>query len=186
MITYNDLYESLRKERYSEQLQKLPKNFISDVGDYFAEKKQITQKQDDMFSDSIMKSKKQFENAVAIFRELILRRKKKLLNLAFVAAETGISKRDFENMLSFEKELFEKIMASIENADKKLNENINGKKEVKPKHKLIVFNENVDEFLGLDGEKLGPFQKGQLANLPEEISKILIEDKKASYADEND
>ena len=26
MITYNDIYEASRKERYSEQLQKLPKN----------------------------------------------------------------------------------------------------------------------------------------------------------------
>ena len=62
-----------------------------------------------MFSDMIIKTKKQLENAVSIFKELLLRRRKKLLTLVFVAAETGISKRDFENMLAVEKECFEEI-----------------------------------------------------------------------------
>ena len=30
MISYNDIYEILRKEKYSEVLQQLPKNFIED------------------------------------------------------------------------------------------------------------------------------------------------------------
>jgi hypothetical protein len=33
----------------------------------------------------------------------MLRRKKKILELAFVAAETGFSKRDFENMIGLKK-----------------------------------------------------------------------------------
>ena len=31
MITYNDIYEALRKERYSEQLQNLGKNFVKAI-----------------------------------------------------------------------------------------------------------------------------------------------------------
>ena len=34
MITYNELYDALRKERYSEQLQPIPKRFIKEVSDY--------------------------------------------------------------------------------------------------------------------------------------------------------
>jgi len=34
MITYNDIYEALRRERYSEQLQGLGKNFVQDVASY--------------------------------------------------------------------------------------------------------------------------------------------------------
>ena len=129
MITYNDLYEFLRKERYSEQLQIFPKNFLEDVASYFEEKKQIASKEGDMFSDAILKTKKQFENALGIFRELMLRRRKKLLNLAFVAAETGITKRDFENMLEFEREMFEKIVNGIENAEKSISGLLSGKKQ---------------------------------------------------------
>ena len=51
MITYNDLYELLRKEKYSEQLQLLPKNFIKDVAAYFSEKKNYADKGEDLFSD---------------------------------------------------------------------------------------------------------------------------------------
>ena len=40
MITYKDIYEAARKERYSEQLQKIPKSFIRDVSKYFKEKKE--------------------------------------------------------------------------------------------------------------------------------------------------
>ena len=95
MITYNDIYESLRKEKYSENLQPLGKKFISEVADYLQEKKELADKKEDMFSEAIIKTKKQLENAISIFKELMMRRKKKLLNLAFIARETGISKKDF-------------------------------------------------------------------------------------------
>jgi len=90
MITYNDLYEALRKERYNDQLQALNKSFISDVAEYFRDKKKIASKEQDLFSDSVLKTQKQFENAIGIFKELLLRRKRKILNLAFVAGNWDI------------------------------------------------------------------------------------------------
>lgn len=185
MLTYNDIYEALRKERYSEQLQQLGKNFVQEVTAYLKEKKTISEKSEDMFSEAISKTKKQFENAISMFKELMLRRKKKLLNLAFVAAETGISKRDYENMLNFEKETFDKIMKSMEEGDKNLIKLLNGQEqEEKKKNKLITFLQDTDEFLGLDGEKLGPFKKGDISNLPVEIANILIVDNKAESVEE--
>lgn len=174
MITYNDIYEASRKERYSDQLQPLPKNFITEVSDYLKEKKEIASKDNDVFSDVIVKTKKQLENAITLFKELILRRKKKILNLVLIAAETGISKQDFDNMLAFEKLLFEDLMKAIDISEKKLGNLLNGEKDEK-KNELIVFKENVEEFMGLNGEKMGPFEKGQIANLPREIVKILVE-----------
>jgi len=183
MLTYNDLYEILRKEKYSEQLQLLDKNFVSEVAAYLAEKKQASEKKDDMFSDVVIKTKKQLENAISIFKELITRRKKKILNLGFIAEETGISKRDFENMLEFEKEMFDKIINSLKEADVKINDTMNGKGKEK-ENVLIVFKENVDEFLDLSGEMVGPFEKGELANLPKEIVKILQNAGKAELVEE--
>jgi DNA replication initiation complex subunit (GINS family) len=187
MITYNELYDVLRKERYSEQLQPIPKNFIKDVSAYLRDKKEIAEKKDDDFSDTIMKTKKQFENSIAIFKELILRRKKKILELAFVAAETGISKRDFENMLAIEKEAFEGIMKSLEKADKKVTEALKGfdeAEEEKKKNKMVVFVEDTEEFLDLEGNTIGPFRKGDVANISEEVANILIVGKKAEAIDE--
>ncbi len=185
MITYNELYDALRKERYSEQLQPIPKNFVKEVAAYLKDKKEIANKKSDDFSDTILKTKKQFENSIAIFKELMLRRKKKILELAFIAAETGISKRDFENMLAVEKETFDSIMKSLEKSDKKVGEILKGIDEEKPSNKMVVFIEDSEEFLDLTGTILGPFKKGDVANVSEEIANILIIDKKAEPIDED-
>jgi len=183
MLTYNDIFEALRKEKYSEQLQPLDKKFVLDVAEYLKEKKSISEKKEDMFSDATAQTKKQLENAVSIFRELLLRRKKKLLSLAFIARETGISKRDFENLLDFEKDMFDKIICSMEEADKMIAEILRGEKHVSS-CKLVSFKDKVEEFLGVGGEVTGPFDKGEIANLPEEIAKILVESGKAEMIEE--
>jgi DNA replication initiation complex subunit (GINS family) len=174
MITYNDIYEAARKERYSEQLQPIPKNFVLEVAKYLKDKKEIASKNSADFSDVIIKTKKQLENAITLFKELVIRRRKKILSLVLVATETGISKQDFENMLAIEKELFEELMSCMDISDKKLNGILNENPEqVEKVNELILFIDNVDEFLGLEGEKMGPYSKGDIANLPKEIAKIL-------------
>jgi len=177
MITYNDIYEAARKERYSDQLQPLPKNFVEDVSEYLRDKKEITLKEDASFSDIIIKTKKQLENAITLFKELMIRRRKKILNLVLIAAETGISKQDFENMLTLEKSLFEDLMKCVEISDKKLDQTLNGVSE-KSQNVLVTFKERVEGFVDLEGEKMGPYEVGQIVNLPKEIAKILIDDEK--------
>jgi DNA replication initiation complex subunit (GINS family) len=183
MITYNDIYEAARKERYSETLQPIPKNFIKEIAEYLKEKKEISQKEDDNFSDVILKTKKQLENAITLFKELMLRRRKKILNLVLIAAETGISKKDFENMLALEKELFEELMKCIDKIDIKLNEMLNGKTYTERKNTLVIFKENVKALVDLDGETIGPFEAGQIANIQKEIAQILIDDGKVEISE---
>ena len=185
MITYNDIYEAARKERYSDQLQPLSKNFILEVAAYLKEKKEITLKEDDGFSDVIIKTKKQLENAITLFKELMLRRRKKILNLVLIATETGISKQDFEDMLAFEKELFEDLMKCVDFSNKRVEEILNGKKQETQENELVVFKEEVSDFVGLEGEKMGPFKKGQIVNLSKQIVKILVDDGKVEIVGEN-
>jgi hypothetical protein len=184
MITYNDLYEALRKERYSDELQVLPKKFISEVAEYFNEKKSANEPKDDFFSDATIKSKKKLENAIGIFKELLLRRKKKILNLAFVASETGISKRDFENMLPFEKELFESTVKALEKTEQSLSEGMAGEK-IENNFLLVRFLDSVGTFLNVEGEEIGPFEKGEVANMDREIAEILEKDKKVEVLEED-
>ena len=179
MITFKEIYEISRKERFSEELQSIPKNFISEFSKYLKEKREISSKEDDLFSDVIIKTKKQIENAVILFKEIMLRRRKKILNLILIASETGIPKKEYENMFDFEKELFDKLMKNIEESNKKVNEILNGKKQEVKKNKMIFLKENVEEFLDFNGEKMGPFEKGQIINIPNQIADILIKDKKA-------
>ncbi|NCO11814.1 hypothetical protein CO038_02480 [Candidatus Pacearchaeota archaeon CG_4_9_14_0_2_um_filter_39_13] len=184
-MDYNELYEVLRKEKYSDQLQSLPKDFVEQAGEFFKEKREsFSVIEGDLFSDSALRNKKQFENSKAIFKELMLRRKKKILNLVFVAAETGIMKRDFGNMLGFEQELFEELVVAVESGDKKLRDLINGKKEEEIKHKLVVLKEDVGEMVDMNGQTVGPFKKGQLINLDSEVAGVLVQGEKADFIDE--
>lgn len=185
-MDYNELYEVLRKEKYSEQLQQLPKDFITQVGGYFKEKRESFDViEGDMFSDTALRSKKQFENSKAIFKELLLRRKKKILNLVFVAAETGIMKRDFTNMFAFEQELFEDLVSAVESGDKKLKDMMNGnKKKEGIKHKMIVLKDDVGEMVDMNGNVVGPFKKGQLINLDSGVAGVLVDGDKADFVDE--
>jgi DNA replication initiation complex subunit (GINS family) len=178
MITFNDIYEFSRKERNSEKLQKLPGNFIEEISEYFEEKKGISLKNGDSFSDVVVKTKKQLESAITFFRELMNRRRKKIFDLILISAETGSSKKDLDNMLDFEKKLFEELIVCVKSSDEKLNETLEKKRDIKKSEQKIIFKENVEEFVGLDGEKMGPFEKGQIANISKEIAKILIEDSK--------
>lgn len=181
MITYSDIYDAARRERNSERLQPIAKNFISEVSNYLKDKNKMVEDEKDAFSENIIKLKKQIENAITLFKELMNKRRKKILNLVLIASETGISKQDFEYMFNLEKTLFENLMKCIEKSDKELNEKLYGDfEEDSQKNELIIFSEEVGEIAGLDGNFLGPFSQGECANLPKEIAKIFIEENKAS------
>jgi DNA replication initiation complex subunit (GINS family) len=175
----------MRKEKYSENLQALPKKFLSDVSEYFREKKEFLSKEDDAFSDVAIKNKKKLDNAVSSFRDLLRIRKKKILNLAFVASQIGISKKDFENLLGFEKDLFEELVKAMERAEKNQVMEMSGFEKNEMKHRLVRFLEGVPEFLGVDGEEVGPFEKGEVANLETEIVEILKKDKRVELIEED-
>jgi len=184
MLTYQELYEIVRKEKYTELLQKLPDNFLKELGEYLQDRKEQNMQDDGLFSDSSSKNKKQLENSLSLFKELILKRKKKLLNLVFVAAETGIMKRDYENMLFFEKEMFEKFIGSLEEGDRNLAEFMKGRKAEEEKYKLVIFNQEIEQFVDMSGNTLGPFKTGELVNLDKEVSQILVSSGKAAYVDD--
>jgi len=178
MITYRDIYEAAKKERYSEKLQPIPKNFVKEVSKYLKDKKAAASKEEGHFSDVLVKTKKQLENAVTLFQELLRRRRKKIFNLVLIANETGISKQDFNNMLLIEKSLFEETMKCLEESDKKLSRALNsGEDENLHENMLIVFLEDINEFESPDGEKYGPYTVGQFSNLPREIAQIFLSDK---------
>ncbi len=181
-MNYNDLYELFRKEKYSEQLQPIDKNFVGEFVDYLKNLRGELKTERDLFGD--FGNKKQLENSIAIFRGLVLRRKKKILNLVFIAAETGIMKRDYENMLDFEKKVFDNLVKSVEEGEKELSRILNGRKDEEEKNKMIIFSESVEEFIDMNGNIIGPFSKGALANLDSKVCEVLVSGGKARFVDE--
>ncbi len=178
MLRYEDLYEFLRKEKSSEGLQKLPIDFVKNFSEFIHEHKRNITRNGDFFSDEIIKEKKQYENSMTMFKELILRRKKKLLNLVFIANETGVMKKDFDDMLSFEKDLFEQILMSVGQTDKLVSTLLlNGAVELQ--EILLLITDDVEPFVGMAGESLGPYKKGDSVRLDKRIADILIGGQKA-------
>jgi hypothetical protein len=73
-------------------------------------------------------------------------------------------------------------MKCVDSSDKKINEALNGKETYE--NELIIFKSDIEEFVGLNGEMMGAFKKGEVANIPKEIAKILIDSGKAEHATE--
>lgn len=185
MITYSELHELLTKEKYNEQLQPLSKEFYKELSEYFQDKKKITEKESEEFSEVISKTKKQLSSAVIALKELMTNRQKKIIHLALIAAKTGISKRDAENMLESEQQLFETIVKQLEAEEIQVNNIINCQNENKDlKNQLLRFKKDTAEFLDANENKLGPFKEGDIANLPKEITAILIKGGQADPVDE--
>ena len=185
MLGYNDIYDILRKEKYSEVLQQLPKRFIEEFNEYISSKVGEANESADLFQENIAKSKKQLENSIALFKELFRIRKKKLLNLVFVATETGIMKRDYENMLSFEKEIFDELVKSFNGFDKELSNALTGgAKKSLGKQRMVIFNQSVEQFVDMQGKLIGPFASGELANLENSVAEIFVTSGKAGFVDQ--
>ncbi len=178
MIRYEDLYEFLRKEKNSDSLQKLPLDFVKGFSELIHEHKRAITQNGDFFSDNIVREKKQYENSMILFKELMLRRKKKILNLVFIANETGLMKKDFEDMLPFEKDLFEKMLLYVEQTDKLIaNLLLDGSLALKDVSLLIT--DDVDSFVDMGGKPRGPFKKGDSITMDKTVAEILVSGQKA-------
>ena len=97
-------------------------------------------------------------------------------------------KRDYENMLFFEKDVFDKLVKAFEEGDKELSKTMSGKKDgdnEKDKKKLVLFSQGVEQFVDMFGNLVGPFSSGELANLDSKVSEILVQNGKARFVDEN-
>jgi DNA replication initiation complex subunit (GINS family) len=109
-ITYETLFDLLRREKSREELQKLDPNFYLDVWSYIQQKQSILQgsgEQSDMFGASESeKTKIQLQNIKRIIKELYDKREKKIINMAMNKARTGSAIMDTTALLEEEKELF--------------------------------------------------------------------------------
>ncbi|MBN1156036.1 hypothetical protein JXA85_00325 [Candidatus Woesearchaeota archaeon] len=190
-ISYETLFELLRREKSREEIQKLEESFVHDVNKYLREKIKLLESDRTKIAQNPGEAEMiqtQIENTKRIVRELYERREKKILHMALYRSKIPLAKLSTENLLSFEKELLDRAtgtLSDIKNgAMRQLFET--GSSETpkastqatavvaeKKEDYNIEFLEDVPEFVGLDFEPLGPFNKGDKAKLPDEIAMIL-------------
>ena len=207
-ITYEILFELLRKEKDTADLQKLESTFFNDFVDYLNEKKKMLNKEDALFSyDEKKKVEKQIDNARRIIKGIYERREKKILNIALTKSRTKSDVIDTSSFLENEKKFFDEIVkvldvfrnevidniidgkqistSTIEKEKiNKTDENVQNKKKIE-NIKLVRFLYSVPKFVGKELEEYGPFEEEDIANLPGDIADILIGKGRAEEIEDN-
>ena len=196
-ITYETLFEILKREKDTADLQKLDSGFFDDFVDYLNEKKKLLGKEDSLFSyDEKKKVEKQIDNARRLIKDIYERREKKIMNIAIIRSRTQSDVMDKSVFLEHEKKLFNEIVRTLDNFRKGIIHNATlGKKPSESKvedkkaekgedagkdasegstTKLVRFLHIVPKFVGKELEEYGPFEEEDIANLPSEIADLLI------------
>ena len=199
-ITYETLFELLKREKDMTDLQKLDPNFFNYFVEYLNEKNKVLGKEDSLFSyDEKKKVEKQIENAKRIIKEIYERREKKILNIALIKSRTKSDVMDTSSFLENEKRFFDEVVKVLDVFRNDVIDNIISgkqtsditvakeeinKKEIDEKGdidknetkntKLVRFIYAVPKFVGKELEEYGPFAEEDIANLPIEIADLLI------------
>ena|SRR3989344_1744604 len=202
-ITYETLFEILKREKDMADLQKLDANFFDNFVEYLNEKKKMMEKEDDaLFSyDEKKKVERQIDNAKRMVKEIYERREKKILNIALIKSRTKSNIIDTSSLLENEKKLLddaEKVLSHFREsiifnvmegrgADLKdyskgpmdfevesTASNPKAEKTREKETKLVRFIASVPKFVGKELEEYGPFAEEDIANLPLEIADLLI------------
>ena len=187
VITYETLYEVLRREKSRDALQNLDERFFDDVLSYLNEKQKTYEEamqKNDMFSLSEREGIAiQLGNIRRILKELYDRRERKVIDIALNKSRTSSDVVDTTNMLPSEQLFFESVIGLLTRFRQNVLLNIiEGKKpeiatqtkKVSATVKQVKFLENVDQLVGEEMELYGPFMRNDQAELPNTLANILI------------
>ncbi|MBI4146943.1 DNA replication complex GINS family protein [Candidatus Woesearchaeota archaeon] len=205
VLTYETLYEHLRKEKTREELQKVEPNFHQDVLYYLKDKQQAYDEsltKNDIFSQSERdKLHIQLANIKKILRDLYDIRERKIINMAVNSSRIKTHIIDTANLLPPEQSLFQSIHAvlsqhrtgivnrMLELREPELLPVVLPVPEMKapetfvepalPTKKHVKFLDNIEQFVGEELEMYGPYATNDEAELPCELAEILISQGKA-------
>lgn len=198
-ITYETLFDLLRKEKTRDELQKFDENFLNDVMDYLKEKKALLESlktKNDLFAAGEKKrTEVQYENIIKIISELYERREKKIIMMALDKSRASASVVDTTALMKEENVLYQNlvelfnsfrrgILCNILEAKRicvelpkaiEMPEEEEKKEEQKSDKKKVKISEFVPKFVGTDLKEYGPFEAEDEAELPDDVAELLIE-----------
>ena len=159
MITFETLRKIEREEKSSTGLTRLPEGFFESVASYLSKKVQLKGDEEDS----------ELMNAKHTIGDIVKARERKILVSALNFADSGMEPA---NLTDEEKRLFDQAASLI------MQFRTDSKKFLEPgltRNSMIVFSEEVPQFVATDMKNYGPFGKGDVANLPEDVCRLLIE-----------
>jgi DNA replication initiation complex subunit (GINS family) len=211
-ISYEHLFDLLRREKTREDLQSIDKHFYIDVFGSLKSKELIIKQKESQTSlvmnINLEKEKIEIKNIRKILNEIRDRRQKKIILLALSRAKipstiinhevfTTDENVFFNSCVKLFREFKENNYSSTEKVESELviekeepeslpvkeSVVVEPEKDSSPKDEKTVIIQNfkiefltdMSNFYGPKKELLGPFKKGDIAELPEIIAKILID-----------
>jgi len=181
-LTYKNLRDFAREEKAQPGLGKLPEDFYPSMQSF------LSSKFSEMESNRSVLQIREFENAAATIRELVLIRQQKLL---FRAIRSGGEQTKIEEMTREEYDVYDRFRAIVSEENGKLNSMLSrfeSRKAASPQEapqegkqsvKRVRFTHEVQEYVGMNRERFGPFRAGQESELPEQEADVLLRQKMA-------
>lgn len=162
-ISFELIRKIQRQEQRIPKLTKLPENFYQSVGYYLQQKRKLA-KEGGRFA-------LETKNIERLVEDVFNRRERKILNMAIIAARTGSMP---ENLTDQENNFFDSLVNLIKTSrEGSLDRILTEKKEEVVT--LATFKEDTPQFIGSDMKTYGPFKKGDIAKLPEDNMRVLLE-----------
>ncbi len=172
---YDELYKAWLKEKENTELQKLPRDFYVKLADYVSRTRQEGRMLDRKSAKARLISQ-ELSNLKRLIRELATLRFKKLVSQAESGKlmERGALTREEEGMLLEVRPSFEKFQSFLKGSLR--GKILNIKEETEPsKKRLLRFLQEVPAIIGVDLKSYGPFLVEDVATLPVENAKVLLE-----------
>ncbi|MBI2111197.1 MAG: DNA replication complex GINS family protein [Nitrosarchaeum sp.] len=167
-IDLNKLHHIVLRETESDSIQEINPDFYRNLSDFIGDLK-----------------KQEFDGVESKIKETIINTATELTSLLINIRLDKISKLDnidFKNLLDEEKFILDAEEEQRERTEMILSATINGKSKflesISQNHKtktvVIRFLKEVDEIIGADLEKYGPFKTEDIATIPYENAQALI------------
>ena len=164
----SELHHIVLRETESDSIQEIDPNFYRQLSDFIGNLK-----------------KQEFDGVESKIKERLIQMATELASLLINIRLDKISKLDkieFENLLDEEKFILDSEEEQRERTEMILSATINGKSKFleslsqshKTKTVVIRFLQEVDEIVGADLEKYGPFKTEDIATIPYENAQALI------------
>lgn len=160
MITYETLRKIEQEEKASVKLTQLPPNFLHEAMDYLDKKESISQEKDDKW---------EHETAKQRVNNIMQTRERKIVNFTLSFVRSGAIP---ENMTPEERELFDRIVKNLQDFQGQRKKVMSGEKFPM---KVVAFLQDTPQFVGIDMGYYGPYKSGDVATVPQENAKVIIE-----------
>jgi DNA replication initiation complex subunit (GINS family) len=198
-FNYEDVYELLRAEKYSTDLQPISIEQLQKIRRYLNNKEEFLVRQNESkFDDAIEKIKVEIDNAKRALRDLYDKRERKVISRAIFSARSGFKFKDTTSMLLSEEKLYFSLLELLKNSNEEFFTLLNSipvsleagrasntdtgqePKTLKENFKRLKLIEAIPELMDTQLNRYGPFTSGMEIELPVELAELLLKQNKAS------